>query len=334
MMTPDAKYAEKCDVAIALLRGSTANFALCCISMTASFVLAVVGILLMTGENGKRVLAVQSIVFLVAQAFTLTRVSRDWATFEKTDIAKPTAAYFGQVVFFFLAALGLSLYSLVTNVEILEWQGFYAMSVLWGTVSALCLSKAVRDRNDANISSELPLETRKARLPEILRVCRGTVEYKIFVWMSALFAVGLMLGLMWTWDAEVMVVERKGFVSVCVLWCEASSFHLAKLVRDRNDPMKAKELKAQFAFQILVGLSSVLSFCILVGGICIMPLDISKKMFLVVGCGLVLSTAFFLAKHVRDSLELQQLLASPEVPDVVAAAPVTIEAPEFSAAGP
>lgn len=285
--------------------------------MAASFGLAAGGIVLMTDENVKRVLAVQSIIFLVAQAFTLARVSRDWSMFKQTDIAKPTLAYFAQVVVLFIVALGLAIYSCVTNVEITEWQGFYAISILWATVSALCLAKAVRDRNDATILSKLPVEEHQGHLPSILRTCRGTIEYQIFVWVSALVAVGMMLGLMWTWDAEIMAIERKGFISVCVLWCEVSSFHLAKLVRDRADPLKAKELRRQLPFQILVALSSLASFSILLGGICFMPLESSKRFYLVVGSGFMLSTAFFLAKHVRDRQELHKILAAPDLPDTL-----------------
>merc|ERR1712232_1472638 len=105
---------------------------------------------------------------------------------------------------------------------------------------------------------------------------------------------------------------RKGFISVCILWCEASFFHLAKLVRDRADPTKAKELRPQRAFQALVVFSAIGSFCTLLGGVCIMPIELPKKFFLAVASGFMLSTAFFLAKHVRDHLELNKLLAFPD----------------------
>jgi hypothetical protein len=281
--------------------------------MAASCGLAMGGILLMTDDDVTRVLTVQSIIFLVAQAFTLTRVSRDWNTFNIGNTARPTLAYFVQVVAFFIVALGLSIYSLARSVSgVVEWQGFYAMSLLWTTVSALCLSKAVRDRNDAGIFAKLPVESQAEQFPDVLRICNGTLEYKVFVWMSALASLGAMLGIMWTWDAEVMAVERKGFVSVCVLWCEASSFHLAKLVRDRADPMKSKELRTQLPFQALVVIASVSSFSVLLGGIFLMPLKTPKKVFLVVGSGFMLSTAFFLAKHVRDQLELKNVLERPD----------------------
>lgn len=267
----------------------------------------------MTDDDVTRVLTVQSIIFLVAQAFTLTRVSRDWNTFNVDDTAKPTSAYFVQVVVLFIVALGLSIYSLIRSVRgMVEWQGFYAMSLLWTTVSALCLSKAVRDRNDASIFAKVPIESQEEHFPGVLRVCHGTLEYKIFVWMSAVAAVGAMLGIMWTWDAEVMAIERKGFVSVCVLWCEVSSFHLAKLVRDRADPIKSKELRMQLPFQALVVISSACSFSVLLGGIFLMPLKTPNQVFLTVGAGFMLTTAFFLAKYVRDHLELKNVLELPD----------------------
>jgi hypothetical protein len=308
-MSLDVKYAS----AIALLKGSDANYALCCVSMTASFGLAIGGIVLMTDDSVKRVLMIQSIIFLVAQAFTFTRVSRDWNTLSAGNTARPTFAYFVQVVAFFILAFGLSVYSLATSVATLvEWRGFYAMSLLWSTVSALCLSKAVRDRSDSSISAKLPVESQAAHLPELLQICKATIEYKIFVWASALLAVGAMLGIVWTWDAEVMAIERKGFITTCVLWCEVSSFHLAKLVRDRADPLRAKELRLQLPFQVLVVASSISSFAVLLGGIVSMPLSTPKKVFLVVGSGFMLTTAFFLAKHVRDHFELGRI---DEIPD-------------------
>merc|ERR1712188_176970 len=85
------------------------------------------------------------------------------------------------------------------------------------------------------------------------------------------------------------------------------AFHLAKLVRDRMDPMKAKELADQQAYQALIVGSSLLSTGLLVAGIVAMPLEMSKKLFLITGAAFVLSTAFFLAKNVRDRLEAKRL---------------------------
>eukprot|EP00931_Biecheleriopsis_adriatica_P095743 TRINITY_DN69356_c0_g1_i1.p1 TRINITY_DN69356_c0_g1~~TRINITY_DN69356_c0_g1_i1.p1 ORF type:complete len:344 (+),score=59.51 TRINITY_DN69356_c0_g1_i1:142-1032(+) len=282
-----------------------------------------VGIYLMMDEitTTKAVLAVQSILFLVAQAFTLTRVSRDWSMFGITDLAKPSLAYLVQVAGMFIIALGLAIYACFDVVQIEEWRGFYGISLLWVTISALCLSKAVRDRADAQRSSELPAEAHEVQFALISRACSGSLEYRVLVVACALLGLGVMLGLMWRWDNETMAIERKGFISVCVLWCEVSAFHLCKLIRDRADRNKTKELRQQLPFQLLVIISSLASFGLLIGGILAMPLDLPKTFFLLIGSGCMLSTAFFMAKHVRDRLELQKLLElpSPETCDLAEA---------------
>lgn len=321
-MVSESQYAAS----LVLLKGSDANFVYCCVSMVVSFSFTIVGIVLMKDSitTTKAVLAVQSILFLVAQAFTLTRVSRDWSMFGIADLAKPSLAYLLQVAIMFIIALGLAIYACFDIVEIEEWRGFYALALLWATISALCLSKAVRDRADAQRSSALPVGAHEAQFSLISKACSGSLEYRVLVVASALLGLGVMLGLMWRWDAETMAIERKGFISVCILWCEVSAFHLCKLIRDRADRNKNKELRQQLPFQVLVIISSLASFGLLIGGILIMPLDLPKKCFLLIGSGCMLSTAFFLAKHVRDRLELQKLMELPAPEDsVLAEAPGT-----------
>merc|ERR1712139_458849 len=70
---------------------------------------------------------------------------------------------------------------------------------------------------------------------------------------------------------------------------------------------KAKELADQQAYQALIVGSSLLSTGLLLVGIIVMPLEMSKKLFLITGAAFVLSTAFFLAKNVRDRLEAKRL---------------------------
>jgi hypothetical protein len=311
--------------AVKLLQGTDGNYILCSASMAASLMLAAAGIIVMTDDAVKRVMSAQSIIFLVAQSFTLTRVSRDRSTFSASDIARPTLAYFIQVMVFLLAAVVMSVYSVITSATVTEWRGFYVMSLLWATVSALCLSKAVRDRSDAKIFLNLPAEERQARLPQILRICRGTLEYKVLVWMSAVVSVILMLGIMWSWDAETLVIERKGFISVCLLWCQVSAFHLAKLVRDRADPQKSPELGKQLPFQVLVVLSAITSSCILIVGLSLMPLLEGKRFCMLAGSGFAFSSALFLAKHVRDRVELRSDAAALAQPGACVQAAVVVQ---------
>merc|ERR1719401_898620 len=101
-----------------------------------------------------------------------------------------------------------------------------------------------------------------------------------------------MFSTMWSWSSDILAVERKGYISGMVLWCLFSSFHLAKLVRDRGDPIKAKELKTQVPFQVLVVGSSVLSAGALIGGSCAMPLALRQRLFLITGACFAITSAF------------------------------------------
>merc|ERR1712046_244993 len=127
------------------------------------------------------------------------------------------------------------------------------------------------------------------------------------LWLSAFLSVSLMLGIMWSWSDKILVVERKAYFSGMILWSLVSSFHLAKLVRDRADPVKSKELKTQIPFQVLVVASSVLSLGALLGGAFAMPLEFRQTLFLSTGTCFTTTSAFYLAKHVRDRLEVKVL---------------------------
>merc|ERR1711972_901688 len=140
----------------------------------------------------------------------------------------------------------------------------------------------------------------------------------VLVWGSALLSVLLMLGTMWSWSSDVLAMERKGYYSGMVLWSLVSSFHLAKLVRDRGDPIKRKELQNQIPYQLLIVGSSALSAAALVVGTFLMPLALQHRLFLLVGTGFTISAAFFLAKQVRDRQEvaiLRQLAAGEQHKD-------------------
>lgn len=295
---------------------------LCWVSTALSLVLAGFGIVFVEEkQNGldlvtKKVFAVQSVLFLFSQAFTVAKTLRDFhlgrSGTASPEVA-PTLAYVVQVLVFFALALACAIYSLVIMSVAQEWQAFFAMMILWLTLNALCLSKAVRDRQEANDVGGLDLEVQKRRLQYIWEICLGTPEYRLMLWFSTLASIGVMLGTMWTWSDDMLALERKGYVSGMVLWCLFSSFHLAKLVRDRGDPKKATELRSQLPFQILVVASSLLSAGALIGGACAMPLAFRQRLFLITGACFAITSAFYLAKHVRDRHEAMLLQATEPV---------------------
>lgn len=318
--------------ALELLRGSDANFGLCWVSTALSLLAAVLGIIFMEEDEVRsdtvtKVFAVQSIVFLLSQGFTVAKSLRDYhlGTLDSMTDVKPTKAYMVQVMLFFILAIVCSFYSLVGLAITPEWQAYFAMIIVWIVLNVLCLSKAIRDRHEASRFSGMPLHSQQSRLQHILAMCNGTKEYRAMLWLSTLLSVSLMLGIMWSWSDQILVIERKAYVSGMILWSLVSSFHLAKLVRDRADPVKSKELKTQMPFQVLVLASSVLSLGALLGGAFLMPLELRKRLFLLTGTCFTTTSAFYLAKHVRDRLEVKALCSQAGESDVHAeeeAAPV------------
>jgi len=313
--------------AIILLRGSLPNYLLCWVSTALSCVFVALGITFMEeDENGlalatKKAFAAQSVVFLISQAFTLAKTNRDTHV-SKSDatlaVLKPTLAYLIQVFGFFVLALICATYSLIVSSTVPEWRAFFAMAIVWIMLSVLCLSRAIRDRHEAQSCESLPAEAQELRLQHIYSTCRGTLEFVVLVWGSALISVALMLGTMWSWSSDVLAVERKGYFSGMILWSWVSAFHLAKLVRDRADPVKLKELSRQIPYQALIVSSAVLSTASLIVGAVLMPLALRHRLFLLAGACFTISAAFFLAKLVRDRQEVERLKELPGDSDVCA----------------
>jgi len=320
--------------ALKLLRGTNANFGLCWVSTALSLIAAGLGIIFMELDNEVRsdtatmtkVFAVQSIVFLLSQGFTVAKSLRDYhlGSLDSMADVKPTNAYMVQVLLFLVLAIGCSFYSLVALAITPEWQAFFAMIIVWIMLNVLCLSKAIRDRHEASSFGGLPLHTQQSRFQHILIMSTGTKEYMAMLWLSTILSISLMLGIMWSWSGKILAIERKAYISGMILWSIISSFHLAKLVRDRADPVKSNELKTQIPFQVLCIASSLLSFGALLVGAFVMPLELRQRLFLLTGTCFTTTSALYLAKHVRDRLEAKALCsADAEDTEVEEAPPIT-----------
>merc|ERR1711871_1041886 len=96
---------------------------------------------------------------------------------------RPTRAYMGQVLLFFLAALCSAIFALVQLQTSPEWLCFAWMSLIWTVVSAICVSKSVRDQQDAKTWTAVPA-SRERRFEHVLGLCEGTNEYKALVWSA------------------------------------------------------------------------------------------------------------------------------------------------------
>jgi hypothetical protein len=273
------------------------------------------------GDSSSRDLLVLATIFLVSQAFVAAKASRDHkmaSTIAGTratgdfQLFVPTRSYLFQVAGFFLLSLIGAIYALARIRVQREWYGFAGLGLLWVLVAALCVQKSMRDRRDADNYSAMPLEKHDEQLPHLIEMCTGTPEYRALVWST--FPVALLLTLGWTWlgfPGSQLPVERKGFLSIALIFNAVSCFHVAKLVRDRANPAKNKELAQQFAFQGMVVSSFVLSLSVELVALMVMPLEAQQRFFLCAGQLMTANTALNLAKLVRDGLEVRALQQSP-----------------------
>jgi len=293
-------------LASAVLRGSDLTIGLSCASMVLSFGVSVVGVVAMTDIQVEQIVTVQSVAFLIAQSFVVSRTWRDWSLCQVTDLARPSPVYAATVGMFLFVAVGMSLYCMAV---IVKWHGFYVLSLLWVSISAVLSSKAVRDRDFAKRSLLQLSEQNSEGGDEIMGVCSNSPEYQAVVWGSAAFAVGTTLVLLWSWEEDIMELTMKGFFTLCVFFSQGSTFHLGKLMHDRADPIKSKELQEHVPFQVVVVASSIVSYIVPLLVVCLTTLETSKRFFLLTGLGFMMSSSFFLVKHSKDQSEFQKLMA-------------------------
>lgn len=300
--------------AVSLLRGTFANHVLCCSAMICSLCLTVAGYIIMTdGDSCGRTLTLMAVCYIVSQSFTVAKVSRDRLMAgsreedkqSELDFLRPTPQYVVQVLCFFALACLIFAYA-VTLLDInSEWFAFVALVFIWLLVSILCLTKSIRDRKDASTFGAVAVARQPGKLRRVIEISIGTLEYRILV--RSAFAVSVLFTLIWIWKADI-VVERKGFLSLALIFNVSAGFHMAKLLRDLKDQEKARELRSQTAFIFMVVASFVISLLVPVVGICVMPLEIEQRLFLLVGQLMTSNTCLNLAKMVRDMIEQKKLL--------------------------
>lgn len=349
-LAPILSFEQAFDGALAILRGTKANFVLCILTMIASFAAAVIGFLLMTANNTcARGLTILTTMFLVSQTFTVAKAARDTkmanllfdhrrrpAEGEDQDqdqvrnnpyaveyqFLLPTWQYKVEVAVTFVFTLGATIFA-IAQVEVVdpEWFGFAIFALVWVLQCALCLAKTVRDRKEAAIWENTPREHPQSRLPLVLSACVPTLAHQAVVWIA--FPTIMIFTLVYTWvgfqqgDASEIPVERKGFLSIALLFNASACFHMAKLARDRAIPQKRQELGKQIPFQLMVALSFVVSLVVPLIGLLTMPLEPKQRAVLILGFLMCASSTMHLAKLVRDKQELALLnerLQAPQFP--------------------
>lgn len=244
--------------------------------------------------------------------------------FIEYDIARPTLVYVGQGVVFFVLALILGAHVLGNTIEPLRWKAFYAICSLWVTVSALLISKWTRDRNYASIFESVHEDDMKEIFDKVIGICKGSSEYRAFVWISFFVAFFTTQGVNWGWRDDDMSFTFKGVITGITLWGMTGAFHMAKLCRDRRDPTLIEGLNEQCIFQVMVVASWLLSSCLIA---LILFLDIGdwQKFFLAAGWGYELVSVYTLVKHLRDRREALHIIAAAESPEPAKTGPVLLD---------
>jgi len=223
-------------------------------------------------------------------------------------IDKPTKCFTGQSVGFFVVAVGETIHNFAT---IAEWKGFYLTAAVWVCISALVLSKVLRDWNYADIYRGLPPEDRAESFSKISNLCKGSIEFRVFVWFSMVLSCFLLCGVVWTWDDKSVKTEAKGFITVCALWAEGSTFQLCKMIRDYRERLTWKDSE-NLPFQFLVVFSCLVAHIAIFLALSTHKLENWQRMHLVSAWGLAVTTVFLVSRHVKDRLDIFKLMAPPE----------------------
>eukprot|EP00657_Telonema_sp_P-1_P003447 TRINITY_DN18293_c0_g1_i3.p1 TRINITY_DN18293_c0_g1~~TRINITY_DN18293_c0_g1_i3.p1 ORF type:complete len:177 (+),score=47.72 TRINITY_DN18293_c0_g1_i3:183-713(+) len=166
------------------------------------------------------------------------------------------------------------------------------------TLSAsLNLAKILRDRQDGEYWVSRPA----SELPKVRQLAAGTTAHSSTTWVMFGLAVATYFYGLVQFD---MAVERRGFLGMGLLFAVASSFNLAKAVRDSSSGLP--HLTPSTLHWALYSSAFVISVGVTTGGLYLMPLTQEQKGYQGLGFAWVLSATFNLAKLVRDVQEMKQ----------------------------
>jgi len=331
-------FDDAIDAAMDLLRGSIVNYIICFMAILTCIGFTFVGFILMTNGSGSSCgMLIVTIFFLIAQAGTLAKTSRDFklasvALKESTtaqsiefQFLRPTRLQLFQVSLFMLLSITACIYSL-TQVQLTdkhsagtgsksaeEWYGFAALAMLWVLDSTYCLTRAVHDRRDAIAWAKSEKESRVKQLKYVMGMCGGTLDYNFIVWLSFLASPVITMLCVWAVFSETeLSVERKGLLSITLLYNIASTYHVVKLLRDRRQARRLKlsstqSSSLQLPFQLMVTVNFLISVIVPIGCIIGMVRSTDHCFFLLTGFIMSTIATWNLANVVRDRHELAVL---------------------------
>ena len=208
-----------------------------------ALVVAIVGAFQADMSDAGRKLFVVSVIWMVAQTFTLAKTIRDKFLAELLQdvpkfaggllgVVEGTRAWLLQAVLLFAASVVFVIHSLKAHVGVAGtsgggggggWTSGGGLAVLgaaFALVASVYLAKTVRDRADAELFAGLDVP---GRFDKLVAICSGTKANFVVVVLGLVGALGATLGGAWSMPAEVVAVERKGFILVAVLFMTASS---------------------------------------------------------------------------------------------------------------
>jgi len=319
--------------AMDLLKGTLSNHIMCILAMMTSLAFTILGFVMMTdGHRSQCGMLIVTIFFLISAAVTSTKTSRDYHMASvalknhqpsiEFNFLRPACLEVFQTSAFLVLAIAACVYSL-TQVLVeedstgrqnsAEWFGFAALAMMWILDSVCALSRSVHDRRDTAAWAATEKESRVKQLKYVLAMCGGTLDYCIITWVA--FFVASVTYLVWVWagfSSAELSMERKGLLSITLLYNVASSFHVAKLVRDRQQAAKMKHMSTQstslqWPFQVMVVLNFLISIGVPVACIIGITTSTDQMFFLLTGFFMTMNTTLNLAKMQRDRHEMKLL---------------------------
>jgi len=175
-----------------------------------------------------------------------------------------------------------------------------------------------KEREDGKLNSKKPPTWEEGVFAAMVETLKGSSSNYMQVWTS--FGVSGLVAATGLYFMDLSM-ERKGFLGMGYLFMTASSFTLAKTIRDREEADKLQRLtqtgiiKAKDSKLIIDSLRGTSSWFIQVGtafatsvvivgiGLYHMPISMERKGFLGMGALFLLSSTFNLAKTVRDQAD-------------------------------
>jgi len=302
-----------------LLRGSTANYAASWLGFSLAILLSVLAPTFVGMNGTERGFFYVSILFTVAQCFTLAKTmrDRDMADVLHIPMLRGTNLWYFQVVASLLIATIFSFYAVMKCVKedaMTGESGLAVLAVMFALTSTANLAKSVRDRVDADMFSMERDALNEAfnvdafTIEQICEIVKRSSKPNILVaGVSFAFAlIGTLVGVFST----NMKYERKGYFLISIIFMVASSFHLAKLIRDKNAVKEGQNvITPHQSFTALVYISWSLSVGLAFGGLQVMEgLDKMHRTFVLTGMAYILASVINLAKSVRDQQEMRVIL--------------------------